>query len=108
MPAIRRTNLSRRTRNAASQAIQEQVKRTSNAKRGMKLNGIDGIEINNIEMLRYHQYIRLLFCHNNISLSSSFLTCEHRITIDLSPATTGYTVQEQEKKNEDEEEDAHK
>ena len=32
--------------------IQEQVKLTSNAKRGMKLNGIDGIEIENIEMLR--------------------------------------------------------
>ena len=32
--------------------IQEQVKQTSNAKRGMKLNGIDGIEFNNIEMLR--------------------------------------------------------
>ena len=32
--------------------IQEQVKLTSNAKRGMKLNGIDGIEIKNIEMLR--------------------------------------------------------
>jgi hypothetical protein len=30
--------------------IQEQVKLTSNAKRGMKLNGIDGIEIKNIEM----------------------------------------------------------
>ena len=32
--------------------IQEQVKLTSNAKRGMKLNGINGIEINNIQMLR--------------------------------------------------------
>ena len=32
--------------------IQEQVKLTSNAKRGMKLNEIDGIEIKNIEMLR--------------------------------------------------------
>ncbi|CAG9773218.1 unnamed protein product [Ceutorhynchus assimilis] len=32
--------------------IQEQVKPTSNAKREMKLNGIDGIEINNIRMLR--------------------------------------------------------
>jgi hypothetical protein len=32
--------------------IQEQVKLTSNAKRGMKVNGVDGIEIKNIEMLR--------------------------------------------------------
>jgi hypothetical protein len=32
--------------------IQEQVKIMSNAKRGMKLNGIDEIEINNIQMLR--------------------------------------------------------
>jgi hypothetical protein len=31
---------------------QEQVKLTSNVKRGMKSNGIDGIEINYIEMLR--------------------------------------------------------
>jgi len=31
--------------------IQEQVKLTSNVKRGMKLNGFDGIEIKNIEML---------------------------------------------------------
>ena len=31
--------------------IKEQVKLTSNAKRGMKVNGIDGIKINNIEML---------------------------------------------------------
>ena len=32
--------------------IQEQVNLTSNAKRGMRLTGIDGIEINNIEILR--------------------------------------------------------
>ena len=32
--------------------IQEQVKLTSNAKRGMKLKGIDEIEIKIIEMLR--------------------------------------------------------
>ena len=32
--------------------IQEQVKLTNHAKRGVKLNGIDGIEIKNIEMLR--------------------------------------------------------
>jgi hypothetical protein len=32
--------------------IYEQVKLTSNVKREMKLNGIDGIEINNVEMLR--------------------------------------------------------
>jgi hypothetical protein len=32
--------------------IQEQVKLTSNAKPRMKLYGIDGIEIKNIEMLR--------------------------------------------------------
>ena len=31
--------------------IQEQVKLTSNAKHGMKLNGIDEIKIENIEML---------------------------------------------------------
>ena len=31
--------------------IQEQVKRMSNMKCGMKLIGIDGIEIKNIEML---------------------------------------------------------
>ena len=45
MPAIRRTNLRHRTRNAASQ-------RYTRAKRGMKLNRVDGIEIKNIEMLR--------------------------------------------------------
>ena len=32
--------------------IQEQVKLLSNVKRGMKLKGIDGIDIKNIEMLR--------------------------------------------------------
>jgi hypothetical protein len=32
--------------------IQEQANPTSNTKRGMKLNGTDGIEIKNIEMLR--------------------------------------------------------
>ena len=32
--------------------IQEQVKLTSNAKCGVKLNGIDGIEIKKIEILR--------------------------------------------------------
>ena len=45
IPAIRRINLSHRTRNAASQ-------RYTRAKRGMKLNRVDGIEIKNIEMLR--------------------------------------------------------
>ena len=52
MPAIRRTNLSHRTHIAAVKDIQEQVKLTSNAKHGVKLNGIYGIEIKNIEMLR--------------------------------------------------------
>jgi hypothetical protein len=32
--------------------IQEQIKLTSNLECGMKLNGIDGSEVKNIEMLR--------------------------------------------------------
>ena len=50
--------------------IQEQVKLTINAKRGMKLNGIDGIEINNIEMLRSTPYRAALNYNVEIDYSS--------------------------------------
>ena len=46
MLTIRRTKLTHRTRNGYTRASQ------TDEKRGMKLDGIDGVEIKNIEMLR--------------------------------------------------------